>query len=342
MKTLIFFALVSFSCATFAEDTNCIVSVSAALKDGSTIKGELVTPTFAGKTLFAENLALEAQLVRSIAVSGKDGAAKVELTNGDVFALALANPNIEIASSLGKLTIPFSNVRSLALVKRKVSAGGNAGLIFHCTFDSIDAICHPAIGPDGFAGNIEIVPGRVDGAASIPRYGRAGHFKLPADFLTSEGCIEFWAKVSPTREHFGVCDPRFFRILFSGGADFVAEFSANNGGGMGGFNIRMPGLGCVSSTSWTIPHAYSEILGSKVGDWHHYAISWTTDRVDLYLDGHLFNMAHHGGKKVNEQVLSGASVLGIPSDDSDDSQSRSPYMIDELKIWNYAKTDFAL
>ena len=56
MKTVILSALVSFSCAAFAGDTNYIVSVSASLKDGSVIKGELVTSAFTGKTLFAEKL----------------------------------------------------------------------------------------------------------------------------------------------------------------------------------------------------------------------------------------------------------------------------------------------
>ncbi len=343
MKTALLTALVSLSCAAFAGDTNYVVTVAATLKDGSNIKGVLTTPKFTGKTVFAENLALDAQLMQSVALTGKDGASKVVLTNGDTFAMTLADPAVEVASSLGKLSIPLSNVRSLALAKRKASADGDAGLVFHCTFDSVEAILHPAIGPDGCAGDLEIVPGKVSGAAAVTRYGRCGRFNLPAGVLAAEGCIEFWAKISPTRENFGVCDPRFFRILFENGADFVAEFSSNNGAGMGGFNIRMPGLGCVSSTSWTIPHVYSEILGGQTREWHHYAVTWTTDRVDLYLDGKLFNMAHHGGKKVGEQIFGRPSVLGLPSyEGSDESQSHSPYVIDELKIWNYAKTNFAL
>lgn len=342
MKTEILAAVLISAGLVFAGDTNYTVSVTAALKDGSTIKGELATPMFTGKTLFADNLALDAQLVKSIAVTGKSGESKIELSNGDTFALTLANPNIDIDSSLGKLNIPLSNIRSLTLSKRMISCGGDAGLIFHCTFDSKESILHPAIGPDGTSGDIEIVPGQIENAARIPRYGSTGCFKLPAGFLSPEGCIEFRAKISPTRVHFGVCDPRFIRILYPNNSEFVVEFSSNNGGGMGGFNIRIPGLGCVSGTSWTVPHPYSEILGNKTEDWHHYAVVWTTERVDLYLDGKLFEMAHHGGNKVNEQTLALPSVLGLPNCDTEDSQSRTPFTIDELKIWNFAKTEFDL
>lgn len=320
-----------------------VINAIATLKDGSVIKGKFQTPEFTGNAIFAKGLKLDATLVKSVIFSKDDEPSKVELKNDDKFSLTITDESFKLATILGELAFPRSSFKRLNL---STTATGNNddGLIFYCTFDNEDSITSPAVGPKGHVGNPRFVEGKVNQGAYVPRFSTAGYFNLPASFLPKEGCIEFWAKICPTRNTFGVCDPRLFCINYPSGGDCVAEYSSNNGCAMGGFNIRLAGLGCVSGKSWSRTFFYSEILGDAFETWHHYAVSWTSDRVDLYLDGKLFNMAFHNNGSISENTIAENSILGIPHNPANDdgSQPRCAFIIDEFKIWNFNKTEFDL
>ena len=135
-------ALIAFSVAfgSFASE-NPTIAVVASLKDGSTVKGEFRTETIKGETIFSKDLSLQAGIVRSVSFHGENGGSKVELSNGDSFAMTISNPSFSIKSLLGELKIPRASFRSLSLAKcsgvnANLNAANAAGLVYHCTFNS--------------------------------------------------------------------------------------------------------------------------------------------------------------------------------------------------------------
>ena len=101
---------------------------------------------------------------------------------------------------------------------------------------------------------------------------------------------------------------------------------------------------------------YAELFPSgDWRDWHHYAVVWDPDGISalphapkaaLLIDGRL--VASAGFQPVSANTIRMPSetpyVLGITNDPVIDAEhnTKSPFLIDEFKIWNYAKTDFLL
>ena len=79
------------------------VTVSASLRDGSTIKGDFLTKTITGATLFEKNLVLTPSLVRTLSFTGTNGESKVELSNGDRLTMTVSNDVFAVRSLLGNL-----------------------------------------------------------------------------------------------------------------------------------------------------------------------------------------------------------------------------------------------
>jgi len=138
---------------TFAAiaETEATVYITASLKDGSSVKGDFLTKDITGATLFAKNLVLAPSIVKIVNFTSTNGEAKVELSNGDRFAMTVSNGAFAVRSLLGDLKIPRASLRAMSLSARAATAKGGAtgGLIFHCTFDDATSITSPAVGPAG-------------------------------------------------------------------------------------------------------------------------------------------------------------------------------------------------
>jgi hypothetical protein len=88
---------------------------------------------------------------------------------------------------------------------------------------------------------------------------------------------------------------------------------------------------------------YSDVFkGEDYNGWHHYAYTWTTTNLSLYIDGK--SVAHATGRLDTELLAKGDMTLTIPLHRtlSRSSGNKSAFLMDELKIWNYAKTSFDL
>ena len=136
--------------AAFA-DAKPAVGVTASLKDGSSVRGDFLSEGIAGATLFAKNLVLTPSIVKTVNFTSTNGEAKVELSNGDRFAMTVSNDAFAVRSILGDLKIPRASLRAMSLSAHAAAKGGSAGggLIFHCTFDDEASITSPAVGPAG-------------------------------------------------------------------------------------------------------------------------------------------------------------------------------------------------
>ena len=345
-RTYIFASILSAVALTsFAKDATTTIAANAKLKDGSSVKGELDTEHITGSTIFTEKLKLDPAIVRSLTFAGTNGETKVELANGDKFAMTVANESFAIKSLLGELAIPRTNFRSIALSAHKASANGNdEGLVFHCTFDNEAAISTPAVGPKGTICSREFTEGKINNALRVPVGSSAGIFTLPPETFGKEGCIEFWAKIEPRREIYRDCDPRMIFIKSPAGW-FTVEYSSNNGGGRGGFCIRCFSLEYIKGGTYGGGYRYSDVI-PDITAWHHYAFSWTEDALTIYIDGVALSGAFKTGSgRIDEEKLkSGPSIMGLPNDNTNpyNTEPNTPFILDELKIWNFPKTEFNL
>ena len=344
LLTIIVSAFCASSFAVVAQDTTT-VTANATLKDGSTIKGEFLAPKITGSTAFIGKLALNPAIVKSITFSGTNNAAKVELENGDRFTMRVRDKRFTLRTVLGRLDIPRRTVRSLTLAKRSAAANcDEAGLVFYCTFDDEASVKTPVIGPAGTVCSREFVDGKVNKAVRVPTGSSAGFFTLPPETFGKEGCIEFWAKIEPRREFYRDCDPRMIFIKSPAGW-FTVEYSSNNGGGRGGFCIRCFGFEYVKGGSFGAGYKYSDVI-PDVTAWHHYAFSWTETELTIYIDGKVLKGAFKTGDgSIDEERLRTAPFdMGLPNSNTNsfNTEPNTPFVIDELKIWNFCKKEFVL
>ena len=322
------------------------IAVSASLKDGSSVKGALLTESVVGSTLFAEKIALDPPLVKDIRFKGANGEAKVSLNNGDMFAMTVHTAEFHVKTLLGDLKLPCSAIRAVSFAKARNETSGETepGLVFHCTFDDEASVSTPAAGPEGTVCSREFVNGKVNGAVRVPAGSSAGVFRLPPETFGKEGCIEFWAKIEPMREFYRDCDPRMI-VIDSPAGWFTVEYSSNNGLGKGGFCVRCFGLEYVKGGSFGRNYRYADVI-ADVSAWHHYAFSWTQKSLDVYIDGKMLNgIFKTEGDRIDEEKLRvSPAVMGLPNTSAGNrnTEPNAPFSIDELKIWDHAKQEFGL
>ena len=296
--------------------------------------------------------------VCSAASAAADPTARsVELSLSDGSVLKGTVPDgtmLRVDTLLGPLNVPFSEVKSLS-VESSPSASGKrrAALLYCCTFDDPASITRPAAGPAGrFLGG-SFVPGKKGGALRVEADTPAFETTLPKGFFGPEGCIEFWAKIEGDDPRYvDGGDPLFFSLFDERGAVTLLQFAANNGfarGGLGGAIASWP-FGTVAHWSGVMP--YEDVLGPDWAGWHHYAMSWKAKGfgdgsfVKVFVDGKPQPVL--GGvddDKVPSRLADLPNhdfLLGFPWGRTrvDNRNNRRPFLIDEFRIWNEAKTDF--
>lgn len=362
MKKSFLIAIASLlaGCVTAQTEQDYTIAASAALKDGSSVKGEFVTQSITGSTAFMEKLELDPALVKTIAFANTNGESKVELNNGDRFAMKVANESFAIKSILGELNIPRNNFRALSVSAHKVSATGNDdGLVFYCTFDDEAAIASPVVGPIGECFATTFQDGKSGKALLCPAYVSCASFLFPENFLGTAGCIEFWAMLKKTHSRVGWGgDPRLFTLSRDCASSTFGtlDIVSNNGAGNSGF------------ATWTLLGNTASIYGMPSGltyddiypngkwqGWHHYAISWDSEGIPgldanrtiaLYIDGNLTPAVKTDYRSIEEvrSIVTGKIRLSFSGNSKEKSEhnTKSPFLIDEFKIWNHAKTNFEL
>lgn len=346
-------------------DTAATIMASVSLMDGSTVKGEFLTKQISGSAIFKKDLALAPTIVRNIAFNGTNGESKVELVNGDRFAMTVTNDAFAMRSLLGDLNVPRKNFRSISLFTSNAAVRGESagGLVFHCTFDGHEGTMRPLVGTaDIRILNASFEDGRKGKAMRVQRGLPAVEMKFPAHTFGNKGCIEFWARLIDGKTEFSTGgDPRFFTLYSlkdgtNGGQIGVFEYASNSGNGnkglWGGLLAGMAAThsGCVHMMP------YSDIFhGKPYEDWHHYAISWDTDgvrsptdsltlsnRVVLFIDGRKVSTVHRSGASdMMDEVFSSSTLMGIPMQETGPSyNNKASFLIDDIKVWNFAKCEF--
>ena len=262
---------------------------------------------------------------------------------------------------LGRVRLPLRTVSSISFNPSTPSTPSTAStsstastLLYHCTFDSPESISRPAAGPAGRFLRGSFVPGKNGRALRVEADTPAFESKLPKGFLGPEGCLEFWAKIEgDDLRYVDGGDPLFVSLYDERRSITLLQFAANNGfarGGLGGAMAGWP-FGTIPHSGWSME--YRKNLGDNWADWHHYAMSWKADGfgdgsfVKVFVDGNPQPVL--GGvddEKVPARLAdygNHAYDLGIPwhTSSTDRRRSKKPFLVDDLKIWSVAKTDFA-
>ena len=351
-------ALSTIALVSFAQDATTTIAANATLKDGSSVKGEFATEHIVGSTIFTETLDLNPAIVKSLTFAGTNGESKIELANGDKFVMTVANESFKINSLLGELAIPRINFRSIALSVRKVSTGGDDGLVFHCTFDDPAAITSPAVGPKGVYLRGSFTDGKSGKALQTTVYAQNATFELPSNFFSTSGCIEFWAKILKPSSYIGSGgDPRLFTITQKTTDNTICtlDIVSNNGGGNSGFSTWTI-LGNMANLRGCRTLRYEDLFPySDCRDWHHFAIIWDVNGIAnltgcpqkaLMVDGKLIPDIQDHARSADEalSIVTTPMLLSFTHDPKLDPElsTKSPFLIDEFKIWDHAKTDFEL
>ena len=226
-----------------------------------------------------------------------------------------------------------------------------ARLVYHNTLDSADAVIHPAIGAYGTCNDATFVDGKIGSALYVPANSNVATLPLPDGLPAEKGCIEFWAKLEDGKTSYvDGGDPIFMRIYRDTDALrlFSFEYNANNGGGRGGLIASMLGL-TIAPEGWSISKDFSKyITKGDVSDWHHYAYVWNVDGIDsldgtprsvILVDGDVVAQSDGDGSLNKVGFLNIMNTpLHIVFSAASASNGKSPFAIDELKIWDADKT----
>ena len=216
------------------------------------------------------------------------------------------------------------------------------GLVLCNTLGSQDEIENSLVGPGGsYSGQGDNFTKGKFGNAYVADHTEDLLVRFSSALLPAPaGTVEFWAKLIDFPESMGGGGENPTFVSFSVPNYYpVLRFVGNDGHGGGGLSGTMHNVNTATGGygSWS----YAEILGAgQEADWHHYALVWDSGGIPdaqdhmiaIYLNGEL-NSGYWYGTEFKERESGIALVANTLNEGS--------VAIDDLKVWNYPKTDFA-
>jgi hypothetical protein len=128
MKKTIVCAVAMAGLTAFADASRAVVT----MVDGSNVKGVSLIDKIEGDAIFGDDVLVPVELLKSIETVGTNGAAKLVFANGDAISLKLDTAAFTIDSMLGRIEVPFKNIRKVVFSKSggaKCGAGGSSVFI---------------------------------------------------------------------------------------------------------------------------------------------------------------------------------------------------------------------
>ncbi len=222
------------------------------------------------------------------------------------------------------LVVSMDTKRTITALFALVNAPTN-GLVLWNRFESYsNGVCASEVGSDLLVtGMPVVVAGEYNNGLSLS----TSNFVYMDFNFTPEGCMEFWYKTPAVFDKFEA----LFWGPYSPFSFFLNHADASAGAWEpDGWNLAISdGVGGYIQTG--------RVAGKPVTSaWYHVASVWTTNGVSLYLNGQSV-----GGGIGRPNVPNQKMYFGVHLDGVSVTQWGSPKVFDNLKIWNYAKTNFA-
>ena len=321
--------------------------IELTLTDNSRLSGVPALKTVPLTTAFAE-LELPLAQVRSLEIAADREQALVVLQNDDKLTGHTKLKEVRLAVLFGEVVVGIEHIKRMAVFPGGIKIA--EGLLLWNRLDSADSVQNSVVGPAGTYNAGRFVDGRFGKAIELNMRESFGVTFPPEIVPGPAGCIELWAKLSdfPHELPWG-SSPALVTVRGAGEERCLAfHFNANDGGGNGGLCVRVDGVGAAgtgSAGSWN----YAQALKTETSQgWHHYAIVWSgkgipsvqdgTSRVAVYVDGKLTSQSWC--RKMG-------STYSIPPNGRfgllfhHNEAAPGTVTFDNIKIWNYAKTDFS-
>jgi hypothetical protein len=233
----------------------------------------------------------------------------------------------------------------------EAGAGGGPseeGLKLHVTFDDAASIETPDVGPAGtLVGAPVFTSGKKGSALSMTAPGpETWAVVFPGNVISADrGTIEIWARLVDPDVVIPWHDAPYLFVA----SPYALGFNGNDGFYGGGL-VSSAGNGAAVTGCYADTYTYSQILGgdAAVREWHHYALVYDVDgipalggaKAGVILDG---VPAPTTSQPCGEMRI--PTMFGAPREDlmipyTQDSYAGHSVELDELKIWDYAKTTF--
>ena len=242
---------------------------------------------------------------------------------------------------------------SLPLSVGRAAAQAPGGLVLWNRLGSQTEIENSEIGLDGTITGGGFGTGMFGGAyrADFTQDLQASFPKEVVPF--DAGTIEFCGRIEgfTTNMYWGP-NPRFIQLLDGVRGQWHVELNGNNGVGLGGITAAA-GQFVAGTGGFFFPNLvpYEQFLGvGQAEDFHHYALVWDkngipgvdngTRKVVVFLDGQLDSMGFIGGPDILP-IIGGQLDLILIGDGQAPTQGTEVALIDNIKIWDFAKIDFS-
>jgi hypothetical protein len=333
---------------TWAEDeqTAVLPRLELDLADGSLIVGTPIIATVPVRTSYAK-MDIPLAQIQTIKMGDDHETVFVDLQNGDKLTGVITLGPIELTTVFGKVAVGIEHIRKFDVV---LGGGtGRKGLVLWNRLGSESDVRNSRVGPGGTLNAGRFVEGRFGKGIELNMQEQFGVSFPPEIVPGPDGCIEFWAKLLdfPAALPWGDRPGLFAVCNKDGGSGFMLHFNGNDGASNGGLCARVAGL-CSAGTGQYGDWTYARALGTgTVADWHHYALVWATGgiagvadgsrKAAVYVDGRL-NTGYWGGGTGNTLAVPTNGRFGLLCHQGVTAGS---IVYDNLKIWNYAKTDFS-
>lgn len=318
------------------------------LADGSHIIGLPALVTVPVETPYAK-MSIPLKQIASMSIGEDHETVTFDLQNGDKLKGVINLEPIRLDTIYGRASVGVEHIRQIVVVLDGVV---QKGLVLWNRLGSESEVRNSRVGPKG-----EFTAGRfVEG-----RFGKGIELNMQEQFgvtfpltivPTSSGCIEFWARLAdlPQALPWGQ-KPGLIGVNDKDGSNrgSILHFNGNDGASNGGLCAGLGGIGSAGTAqygNWT----YARALGADtVGEWHHYALVWNpagipgvaegTRGLAVFVDGRLNTGSWNGAVvPAGPLALPDGGRLGLLCHQG---LPGGRVVFDNLKIWNYAKTDFS-
>ena len=215
--------------------------------------------------------------------------------------------------------------------------------IFWNTLESTAHVNYSAAGPNGTViGPVTYVPAQFDNGARIDANGEALDFIDSYDRLFgARGCAEFWTKTDWNCTNGLSGDGATHKYLYghqvTGGGDQNAEMNIQGGGVLWGFRHNgvwaYGALGPVAGMTW--------LAGTLVHIafvWDQTGIGGSANTYRIYFNG---AQIHSSNNAFTPPAFSPGPTVAIGNDQDQGRIHPIDAVVDNFKIWDYAKTDFS-